>query len=789
MFASKDVFLTPPSGGYTIARSVRLRSSASAYFNRTTTTPTSGSIFTHSFWVKRGILGAGTTLISGARPTNFDRIYIQSNDTLLYQWNDGTSNLAYVETTQVFRDPSAWYHILIATDTTQATASNRVKIYVNGVQVTALTSTTYPTQNSTSYFNTNAVTLNIGRSTNATFYLDGYLTEINFIDGQALTPSSFGTTNSITGVWQPAKYTGTYGTNGFYLNFSDNSSNTAATIGKDYSGNGNNWTPNNISVTAGTTYDSMTDVPTLTSATAANYCVLNPLNPYGNSGGVMSISDGNLKGTGANTTRNVYGTTAVNSGKWYWEIYVSSYVNLSEIGVSDDTGCIGTGAVNYWAYTGAGNKEINGATTAYGATYTTGDTIGVALDLSANTLTFYKNNTSQGAITSVTGLLRPHCYITTAGVFIANFGQQPFTYTPPTGFVALNTYNLPASTITNGAAYMAATTYTGNLTGQSITNTASGASFQPDLVWIKSRSAATDNKLTDSVRGATKALISNTTGAETTDLTGVTAINSNGFTVGASTVYNNTGVTYVGWQWKAGTTSASNTNGSITSSVSANTTAGFSVVTYTGNGTSGATVGHGLGVAPKMVIVKSRSTVTNWTVWFTGFAGTDFIQLSTTNAKQTAATVWNSTVPTSTVFSIGADGSSNPASGVVAYCFSEVAGYSAFGSYTGNGSTDGTFVFTNFQPRFVMTKRTDSTGNWYVWDSARLGYNGGENLLYPDLSNAESSYGSAGVDLLSNGFKIRNTDASENASGGTYIYACFASNPFKQSLARQAWAY
>ena len=760
MFASKDIFLTPPSGGYTIGKSVRLRSSASAYFNRTPASAGNRKTWTWSGWVKRGALGSGTLFDGGSTGPLCDFQF--SNDQLrLYVSDSGITTSEIPITTAVFRDPSAWYHVVLALDTTQATTANRVKIYVNGVQqtVTGLTGTLI-TQNSDQGINRAVATYMGQYSYGSSTYFDGYLTEINFIDGQALTPSSFGTTNAITGVWQPIKYTGTYGTNGFYLNFGNNASTT--TLGYDTSGNGNNWTPNNISVTAGATYDSMTDVPTLTSATAANYCVLNPLNPYGNSGGVMSISDGNLKGTGANTTRSVYGTTAVNSGKWYWEIYVSSYVNLSEIGVSDDTGCIGTGAVNYWAYTGAGNKEINGATTAYGATYTTGDTIGVALDLSANTLTFYKNNTSQGAITSVTGLLRPHCYITTAGVFIANFGQQPFTYTPPTGYVALNTYNLPASTIKNGAAYMAATTYTGNLTGQSITNTASGASFQPDLVWIKSRSAATDNKLTDSVRGATKALISNTTGAETTDLTGVTAINSNGFTVGASTDYNNTGVTYVGWQWKKGASS------------------GFDIVSQTLATTGINTITHSLNAVPTMVLAKKTSAgAEQWLVYqSSGTTQSQYLGLNTTAAVATSANLWGSSAFTSSqIYFNGTSGNT-----YVFYIFAPVAGYSAFGSYTGNGSTDGPFVFTNFRPRWIMWKRIDVANDWVINDTSRDTYNAMQLNLLPDSAQAEST--AIHMDALSNGFKIRASSADVNASGGTYIYACFAEVPLKYSLAR-----
>ena len=783
MLAAKDELFTRPSGGYTIARSVRLRSSASAYFNRTPASATNTKTWTWSGWFKNSTTAVDNTLIDGYVDVNNETVLRTSGNQISFAvWTSGAYTVL-ATTPAVFRDPSAWYHIVFSLDTTQATNSNGVKLYVNGVQQT-FTFTNY-TQNATTLINSN-VLQRIGRSfiSGADRYTDGYLTEINFIDGQALTPSSFGTTNAITGVWQPAKYTGTYGTNGFYLNFSDNSGATATTIGKDYSGNGNNWTPNNISVTAGVTYDSMTDVPTLTSATAANYCVLNPLNPYGNSGGVMSISDGNLKGTGANTTRNVYGTTAVNSGKWYWEIYVSSYVNLSEIGVSDDTGCIGTGAVNYWAYTGAGNKEINGATTAYGATYTTGDTIGVALDLSANTLTFYKNNTSQGAITSVTGLLRPHCYITTAGVFIANFGQQPFTYTPPTGFVALNTYNLPASTIINGAAYMAATTYTGTGATQSISNAVNSVSFQPDLVWLKVRNQAYGHALFDSVRGVGNGLQSNNTNAEAAWGTSTLAsFNSGGFGLGADVSYliaNSSGNTFVGWQWKAGTTSASNTNGSITSTVSANTTAGFSVVTYTTPASGTFTVGHGLGVAPSFIINRIRTITNNWYCYHVSLGNNTEIVLNTTAAATSAGGDWNSTTPTSTVFSMGSGWAGSYS--MVSYCFAPVAGYSAFGSYTGNGSADGPFVYTGFRPRFVMIKGSSFVSPWQIHDSSRNPYNVVNANLSANTSDAEGSYDI--LDYVSNGFKLRNTGANLNSNGATLIYMAFAENPFKNSLAR-----
>jgi hypothetical protein len=333
---------------------------------------------------------------------------------------------------------------------------------------------------------------------------------------------------------------------------------------------------------------------------------------------------------------------------------------------------------------------------------------------------------------------------------------------------------------------MDATLYTGNLTGQSITN---AAAFQPDLVWIKSRSAATDHKLTDSVRGATKALISDTTGAETTDATGMTAFNTNGFTVGADTNYNNTSATYVGWQWQAGQgSSGSNTNGTITSTVSVNATAGFSVVTYTGTGAN-ATVGHGLGVAPKMVIVKRRNTVGvtyDWYVYHANLTSAAYtLYLDLTNAQTSATTVWNSTAPTSSVFSIGTNAGLNQSAGTyVAYCWAEIAGFSKFGSYTGNGSTDGPFVYLGFRPKFVMIKSSSVAGsNWEIWDSSRMTYNPTFNDLSANTSAAEgAAYGTD--DFLSNGFKLRDANGGTNSSGTTYIYMAFAENPFKNANAR-----
>jgi hypothetical protein len=770
------------AGGYNLNNSLRFRASASAYLSRTPASAGNQQKFTWSGWVKRGTVSSGyPVLFMGGNTTTDTTLSINFNPADNLRVSGYSTN--FLITTAVYRDPSAWYHIVVAVDTTQATAANRIILYVNGSQVTA-TSYTAPTLNTNFLVNT-TVAHDIGyQSAVWGFnYFDGYMTEVNFVDGQQLTASSFGETDTTTGSWKPKAYTGTYGTNGFYLPFTDNSALTTTTnvgLGKDFSGNANYWVTNNISITAGATYDSMKDVPTLTSATVANYAVGNVILNNPNSG---TWSNANLLWTKSTASHaGGRGTFGISSGKWYWE-YVSVSGSNNSLGIataSEALGLLGGDAYG-WGYYNSGVKYNNGSGVAYGATFTNNDIIGIAFDADAGTLTFYKNNTSQG--TAYTGLtLGPYfpalsCYSGSANV---NFGQRPFSYTPPTGYVALNTYNLPDSTIKKGSSYMDATTYTGNLTGQSITN---AAAFKPDLVWIKSRSAATDNKLTDFVRGTTKALISNTAGAETTDVTGLTAFNSNGFTLGASTTYNNTGVTYVAWQWAGTGTTVSNTSGSITSTVDANTTAGFSIVTYTGTGAN-ATVGHGLGVAPKMVIGKSRSVAQDWTCWHTSFTGLEFIYLNSTGAKSSLAAVWNSTSPSSTVVSLGTNSNLNTnAATNVLYCWAEIAGFSKFGSYTGNGSADGTFVYTGFRPKFVIIKYSSGAGNWIIEDSVRDTYNPEALYLLSDAANVEASINPT-MDFTANGFKIRTANGNINTSTGTYIYMAFAENPFKNANAR-----
>jgi hypothetical protein len=740
-----SILLGSVSSGYFVNSALRFRSSASAYLNRTPASAGNRTTWTFSTWAKRGQLSSYMWLLSGfVSVGTVDGLRFQSDNTVDWIYN-GSRILA---TSQLFRDPSAWYHLIFVWDTTQSTSSNRAKIYVNGVQVTAFSTSSYPVQNSTSAINNNTVQrIGVTSDTVNSELFDGYLAEVNFIDGQALTPSSFGAYDT-NGIWQPAKYSGSYGTNGFYLPFSNTTSTT--TLVQDSSGNGNNWTPNNISLTAGSTYDSMLDSPTV-GATASNYAVLNPVDKDTN----CSITGGNLdwssNAAGVGQTR---GTIGVSSGKWYWEVTDTSANSIS-IGISTAQSPLGNfpgNDANSWGYiSGNGNKYNNGSGAAYGATYTTNDVIGVALDVGAGTLTYYKNNVSQG--TAFTGLTSGPYFPSlgdgsgsTAPSASINFGQRPFTYTPPTGFVALNTFNLPAPTIANGALYNAATLSTGNGTSQSPSNSQSnggnnalGKTFYPDFVWVKDRTAANNHILANTVAGITNFLNSNTTNAESNTAGLITAVSSGGFSVGSVANVNANADTYVGWQWNAGSgSSASNTNGSITSTVSANPTAGFSVVTYTGTGVAG-TIGHGLGAPVAFRIVKARSAVGAWTAYHQALGTGKVMILNGTNAVQTLANYWDTT-PTSTVMQTGNSSDVN-ANGTtfINYCFAAVAGYSAFGSYTGNGSADGPFIYTGFRPRLILTKRSDSTSNWAIVDLPRDPYNLAGQSINPNTANAEST--------------------------------------------------
>ena len=788
-----------------VARSLRFRASNSAYLIRTPASTSNRKTFTFSAWIKRSGLGANPYWIFDCwqDASNYTTVYFSntSADCLgVIHFSGGTIKLSKI-TTQVFRDPSAWYHIVVNIDT--SVASPTCNIYVNGTQVTSFgTNTNTLVQNDLLFVNYTSAPNNLGRYGGAANYFDGYMSEVYFIDGQALTPSSFGELNS-DNIWMPKSYSGTYGTNGFYLNFSDNSGATATTIGKDSSGNSNNWTPSGISVTAGTTNDSLTDTPTdygtdtgAGGEVRGNYCTWNRL--MAGSGTLSTIADGNLKASGSGT--QAFGTIQIpTTGKWYFEITATT-AQYPQVGIGRKNSAGGGAyannygtyynAVNYYVFYDTGNSAVGNIG---GICTTTNDVALFCIDATNNKV--WMGRSRSGTVTwlgggdpstgtsptfsgsggggvystafSISDGYWPYCSNGSGSdVWYINAGQRAFTYTAPSGYKALTTANITAPADASKWFY-------GGV---------------PDLVWIKDRTSAYSHSLTDTVRGVGLELKSDSTGVEVSG-PDISEMNKFGMTLIGDTNYRvNKGLTdnYVYWAWKAGGAAVTNTSGSISSQVSANPTSGFSVVTWTSTGTNGSTIGHGLGVVPNLIISKSRTVASKyWPVYHSSIGNTGAVYLNLTNATDTNAAYWNNTSPTSSVFTVGTvsdintNGSQN-----VSYCWAAIPGFSAFGSYTGNGSTDGPFVFCGLRPRWVMVKRTDLTSDWVITDTSRDVYNVSSDALRPNLSNAE--YTSLPlIDINSNGFKLRdNASFSINSSGGTYIYAAFAENPFKYALAR-----
>ena len=780
---------------YEVERSLRFNSGDSPELTRTPSGAGNRRTWTLSFWAKISDddLGSHGFLFStGADANNKVQINIESSNRITFEAKSGGSTQANIRPSNNLRDVSAWYHFVIRVDTTDSTSTNRIKFYINGTQQTDLASNTFPSQNTEFEWN-KAQEHNIGKRTYSSNYFNGYLAEINFIDGSALFADSFTETNSITGQLIPKKYVGSYGTNGFYLNFSDNSGTTATTLGKDNSGNNNNFTPNNFSVSAGAGNDSLEDSPT------NNFCTLSPLLTDTRSD--SSFTQGNLTVTTGSGASTVGTTFAQTTGKWYGEFVCTakSSTNMM-IGVNSVEGFDGerqgnesqNGGVGYGYINNGNNALPDGSNNSYGATWAINDVMSIALDLDNNTVNFYKNNAAQGTISIADG----YNYVMTCGhgqggvtaTFDVNFGQRAFSYTPPTGFKALNSANLPDPTILLPNKHF--DTFLYSATGNAMSF--SGLNFQPDWIWQKNRTTSSSHfhYLFDSVRGGTQGLQSNTNGAEFTGANPNITFTSNGYDMRASDggQGNASGANYVSWNWNAGGSTVTNNDGAISSQVRVNTTAGFSITAYSGNGSNAQTVGHGLGVAPDVIILKARGASQNWRVWHRSLAadGSKRLILDATNASENAGFL-NDTAPTSTVFTLGnSDDAWNASGGTyIVYLFSEVAGYSKFGSYTGNGSSDGTFNFTGFRPAWVMIKRTSSTDSWLIMDNKRDINNVVGNTLAANSSGTENAdTGGIPTDFLSNGFKCRGSGGDFNGSGQTYVYFAFAESPFKNSRAR-----
>jgi hypothetical protein len=779
---------------YLIDNSLRFNDGDSPTLSRTPASTGNRKTWTFSYWIKRSTLSTvqQTFAVGTNAATPWFLNYINSDDTLHVWFHDGTNS--YFSTgLNKLRDVSAWYHIMYVVDTTQSTASDRFKVYINGSEMTWNTYAP-PAQN----FDTQVNTTNthyIGRAGNGQ-YFDGYTSEVHFIDGQALTPTDFGEFDEDSGIWKPIEYSGSYGTNGFYLDFENSGS-----LGADQSGNGNNFTLTNLAST-----DQTTDTPT------NNFATLNPLSDSG-----ATLSEGNTQGI--NAPSSATSTIAPTSGKWYVEFKNSALQN-SSIGLVNLDAWASTTDIYPFAHASAvliennanynvtyGNTASSPTTLQTGTQYGTSK-YGFAFDLdngnvyiSADGNWYGGSNFNQASFSNAVAVTTdiptntPMAFFT-RGSFVSayyvNFGNPPpsysissgnsdengygnFEYAPPSGYLALCTQNLATElspTIDDGSEYFNTVLYSGNGSTQSIT----GVGFQPDWLWIKSRTFTDSHGLFDSNRGSTKRLFANATDAETTQTLGVTSFDSDGFSLGSNLGQNRNSNNFVAWNWLAnGGTTSSNTDGDITSTVQANTTAGFSIVQFTKTGDDQA-VGHGLGKKPKLIIIKPTNTTGNWIVMpeIDGVMSNKYLLLNGTDALGTDGSYAE---PTSSVFYVSNQIAGNNTH--IGYVFTDIEGYSKFGKYTGNGSTDGTFVYTGFRPAFVIYKRTDAVENWQVLDSKRDIDNPVGQQLYPNLSASEGTENR--LDFTSNGFKLRNGGTICNASGGTYIYMAFAENPFVTS--------
>ena len=756
--------------GYEIDQSIRFNDDDSAHLSRTLGTASNRKIWTYSLWIKRANLGTRQmffTVAAGGGAQGIiefdqgdggnggmDKLVV-NNET------SGTTALNW-ELEIAFRDPAAWYNFVFVYDTTQSTTNDRFKCFVNGALQTEWDRNSTPGQNEEQAFN-NALDHRIGEGHTAANYFDGYMAEIHFIDGTAKAASDFGEYNN-DDVWIPKAYSGSYGNNGFFIDGRDSSD-----LGDDESGNGNDFASSGLAAA-----DQMPDTPTL------NHWTLNPLD----SG--STLANGNLQNKGGGST-NTHAPAFPKTGKWYVEIDCID-INTGTTGAHFfgicDASVPYSASFSDHAATSAGQQrggqlKKDNSNTSSGTAVNDGDVIALAFDADNLTLDLYVNNSASGSqITSLTDV-QYKLWIQDGGTVTNmqfNFAKASLEYTPPTGFKALSTANLSTPTIKDGSKYFNTALYTGNSgTAFSVT----GVGFKPDWLWAKPRSLSDNHRLQDIVRGSTTQLISNSNGAEFTQSQGITSFDSDGFTVGTHNGLNNGTNTYVAWNWLAGnTTGSSNTDGDITSTVTANTTSGFSIVTYSGNGSDNQEIGHGLGIAPKMIITKRRDASGNWTTYHDAVGINQVFYLNSTAVPASNTEQYRAT-PTSSVYTIGVGGDINNSSGTyVAYVFAEVEGYSSIGSYEGNGNADGSFIYTGFSPSWLLIKNIDATESWNLRDNKRDLFNVTKEILVPNTNAAEATSGGGQyADLLSNGFKLRGTDPGVNSSA-TFIYMAFAENPF-----------
>jgi hypothetical protein len=749
----------------TIANSVIFNSPDDPKLGKTFSGAGTEETWTFSCWIKLGIdTSNGRRMIfsAGSAGSNFGGAEMSSTgDNSLEFYNYVSGSYAWrLQTNRTLEDRSKWYHLLFVSDTTNSTEADRARIYIDGERVTSFATASYPSLNYANNFWMGTTEHEIGTSIFTTQNFDGYMAEVNNIDGSVVLPSTFGLTDTSTGRWIPKTLSGiSYGTNGFRLTFADSSA-----FGDDTSGNTNDFTVANL--VAG---DQTTDSPTQNS------------NTFGSTSSGVTLSEGNLTvntGTSGSYIQAV-GQPAfgVRSGKWYWEVKITT-LGAAVYGWKDDgatggsqandggssqsaglsTGSAGSFSAGSWFIDLDYDNEVNYTTVS------TNDVLMFAMDLDSgkgycgkNGTWFNSANPANGT-GAIGGCHRANgsnkfypCVnrLDSASVGEFNFGQRSFAYTPPTGFVSLQQDNMP--------------------------ETAKGIS---GFTWIKDRDNTLNHNSYDSSNGVFNRLVPNATSDILNTQGGVSKFLKGGIVVGDTSNVNNSGASMVSWNWVAnGGTTASNGDGSITSTVQANSTAGFSIVKWTGTG-SNATVGHGLSTAPSFILGKVLTTTDNWIVGHHKLSSTPWnnaIFLNTYGTLNTSAAYWNNTAPTSSVFTTGTWWYSSQ--DYVAYCWHEVDGFSKFGKYTGNGVVDGPFIYTGFKPRWLLHKANNGAG-WYLYDSVREKNNPLLFPLFPNTSAAEST-NVYGFDFLSNGFKLRQpTGYGANYSGVDVYYMAFAEHPF-----------
>ena len=758
------------TSAYTIDNSCRFNEDDTAYLSRTPSSDGNKDVYTISLWCKRANLQASgfMTLITAG---SSDGLYWNDDDIYFYT---ASGNLI---TNAKYRDPSAWYHIVIGVDTSQTTEANRIKLYVNGTQVTSFSTETYPTKDANTLFNDTNYVNRIGYREDSVYPLDAYLADVYLIDGTQYAASDFGEINS-NGVWIPKDASGlTFGTNGFLLNFE-----SSGDLGNDVSGNNNDLISGNLDST-----DQRSDTPT------SNRMTYNPLQNMQNAG---NCRDGNRVFDNTGSTRNLCGTTfhfttgkvcqafsvsVIGDNDWDLGLMPSNEDDVNNAPGSNED--IAAGAALH--PTIGGVYYIVATASSTGISGDTADTIWFAYDADSGKqwagiydnsesemIWFDDDGSSDGdpangtnpTFTTTAGT--SFCFAVAArdGIDVTLLEESEATGTVPSGFTYVSdvasTYSTPA--VTDSSENFQTELYTGDGTaigsgGQAITFSGN-SNLSPDFVWIKNRDQTDDHAVYDTPRGTTKQIETNNTTAETTQTEGLTTFGSDGFTVGSLAQVNTDTEDFVSWNWKESATS------------------GVDLVTWTGNATN-RTISHSLSAVPELMIVKGTS-VRDWIVYHHKMSSdpeTDYMRFDSSAASTDDNTIWNDTAPTSSVFSIGTSNGVNANTETyIGYLFVGVEGFSKFGSYAGNNNAAGPFIYCGFKPKFIIGKKIAS-GNWFLGDTARNTYNPIDTYLFPSTTDADST-GTDYVDSLSNGFNLRHTGGLN--AGEDYIFIAFAENPF-----------